>query len=204
MPASSQVHKTAGVIFDCSNDGDYKLIAPNQIAELYNRKRNYYTEGIIYAAVRFKDFKISLFPKVKNLIKSNNPDHPWLTLNNEQLMEKAGLWKKDYHSGLEGYTLAAVLLFGKDEVIQQIVPHYKTDALVRIQDKLRYDDREYIQTNLIEAYEKLMGFVNKHLPDKFYMEGNQRISLRSKYSEKLLPTLLRIENIAMLYLLLSS
>ncbi len=68
-------------------------------------------------------------------------------------MKKAGLWKKDYHSGLEGYTLAAVLLFGKNEVIQQVVPHYKTDALVRIQNKLRYDDRKYILTNLIEAYE---------------------------------------------------
>ena len=30
VPASSQVHKTAGVIFDRSNDGDYKLTAPTK------------------------------------------------------------------------------------------------------------------------------------------------------------------------------
>jgi ATP-dependent DNA helicase RecG len=96
------------------------------------------------------------------------------------MLEIAGLWKRDFQSGQEGYTLAAALLLGKNEVIQQIIPHYKIDALVRIKDTLRYDDREYIQTNLIEAYERLMVFVARHLPDKFYMEGDQRVSLRTR------------------------
>ncbi|WP_206197657.1 hypothetical protein [Terrimonas sp.] len=45
-------------------------------------------------------------------------------------------------------------------MIQQIIPHYKIDALVRINNTDRYDDRLYIQTNLIEAYELLMDFVS--------------------------------------------
>jgi len=52
--------------------------------------------------------------------------------------------------------------------------------LVRIQNTDRYDDRAYIQTNLIEAYDQLMDFVAKHLSDQFYLEGTQRVSLRSK------------------------
>jgi len=86
--------------------------------------------------------------------------------------------------------LAAALLFGKEEVIQQIVPHYKIDALVRIQDTNRYDDREYIQTNLIESYEQLMAFVGKNLPDKFYMEGDQRVSLRTKIFREIVANLI--------------
>jgi ATP-dependent DNA helicase RecG len=179
VPASSQVHKTAGIVYDRSNDGDFKVTGPHQVADIYNRKRNHYTEGIIYPAVRFEDLNQALFPKVRNLIKSNNANHPWLALNDLQLLQKAGLWKRDFQTGQEGFTLGAVLLFGKDETIQQVVPHYKIDALVRVQDKLRYDDREYIQTNLIDAYEQLMAFVAKHLPDKFYLEGSQRISLRT-------------------------
>jgi ATP-dependent DNA helicase RecG len=179
VPASSQVHKTVGIVYDRSNDGDFKVTAPHQVADIYNRKRNHYTEGIIYPAVRFEDLNESLFPKVRNLIKSNNANHPWLALNDVQLLQKAGLWKRDFQTGQEGFTLGAVLLLGKDETIQQVVPHYKIDALVRVQDKLRYDDREYIQTNLIDAYEQLMAFVAKHLPDKFYLEGSQRISLRT-------------------------
>lgn len=59
-----------------------------------------------------------------------------------------------------------------------LLPHYKIDALLRIRDIERYDDREHIRCNLVDAYDKLIQFVAKHLPDKFYLEGDQRISLR--------------------------
>jgi ATP-dependent DNA helicase RecG len=180
VPASSQLHKTAGVVFDRSNDGDFRVTQAHLVAEIYNRKRSFYTEAIIYPALKFEDFKSDLFPKIRNLISSNNANHPWLALDNKQLLEMAGLWRRDFQSGQDGYTLAAALLLGKDEVIQQILPHYKIDALVRIHNTDRYDDREYIQTNLIDAYEQLMAFVAKHLPDKFYLEGDQRVSLRTK------------------------
>lgn len=179
VPASSQVHKTSNVIFDRSSDGDFRITEAHQIAEIFNRKRTHYTENTVYPALRFADFNAALFPKIRNLIRSNNADHPWLALDDRQLLETAGLWKRDFLNGHEGYTLAAALLLVKDEVITQILPHYKIDALVRINDLDRYDDRLYIQTNLIEAYEQLMGFVEKHLPDKFFLQGDQRINLRT-------------------------
>jgi len=127
---------------------------------------------------------------VRNLIKSNKSNHPWLALNDKQMLDIAGFWKRDFQSGQEGYTLAAALMFGKDEVIQQIIPHYKIDAMVRIENVERYDDREYIQTNLVDAYDILMGFVAKHLPDKFYMEGDQRISLRTNIFREIVANLI--------------
>lgn len=133
---------------------------------------------MIYPRVKLSDFNSDLFPKIRNLIRGYNDDHPWLPLIDEQLLQKAGLWKKDFATGQEGYTLAAVLLLGKDETIQQILPHYKIDALVRKQNKERFDDRLYCTTNLIDAYDELMDFVAKHLSDPFYLEGTQRRSLR--------------------------
>jgi len=178
VPSSSQMHKSAGHIYDRSSDGDFKVGEPQLIADIYNRKRNHYSEGTIYPMVQLSDFNPDLFPVVRNLIRGNLKDHPWLSLSDEQLLQKAGLWKKDYASGQEGYTLAAVLLFGKDETIQQILPHYKIDALVRKENKERFDDRLYCTTNLIDAYDRLMDFVAKHLSDPFYLEGTQRRSLR--------------------------
>jgi ATP-dependent DNA helicase RecG len=102
----------------------------------------------------------------------------------------AGLWDRDYKTGEEGYTLAAVLLLGKDEAIRSVVPHFKVDALVRRENTNRYDDRLYIQTNLIEAYELLLDFVAKHLPDKFYLEGDQRRSLRTIIFRELVANIL--------------
>lgn len=190
VPASSQLHKTGKIIYDRSNDGDFKVEQPIRIAEMANRKRNHYTEGIIYPGLQMEDLKQTLFSKVRNLIQSHSPQHPWLLLDNQQMMEIAGLWKKDHLGRQEGFTLAAALLFGKDEVIQSIIPHYKIDALVRINNLDRYDDRLYIQANLIEAYEQLLDFVNKHLPDNFYLEGVQRISLRAKIFREIIANLI--------------
>lgn len=40
--------------------------------------------------------------------------------------------------------------------------------------------RVQIQTNLIDAFDQMMDFVEKHLNDPFYLEGTQRVSLRAK------------------------
>ena len=190
VPASSQVHKTGNTVYDRSSEGDFRLTQPHRIAELFNRKKVHYTECAIYPALRFEDFKQELFPKIRNLIRSNNYNHPWLTLNDEQILQKAGLRRNDTQAGQEGYTLAAALLLGKDEVIKSILPHYKIDALVRRVNTDRYDDRDYIDTNLIDAYDRLMDFTVKHLPDKFYMEGDQRVSLRAKIFREVVANLI--------------
>lgn len=181
VPESSQVHNTAGKIFDRNEDGDFDITnQPEQVTQLYLRKQSSYTENKVYPYVSPEDFKASLFDRVRKLARSQRPDHPWLEMDNEELLKSAGLHKKDMHTGETGYTLAAVLLLGKDEVITSVLPHFKTDAIVRIQDTDRYDDRDDIRVNLIESYDRLMEFIAKHLPEKFHLEGDQRINLRDR------------------------
>jgi ATP-dependent DNA helicase RecG len=175
---SSSLHKTKGNYYDRSSDGDFILTQADAIARLVNRKSSYYTENRVYPYVAMEDFNEMLFERARNLIRSTAPRHPWLELSNEQLLIRAGFYRMDNQNSIEGYTLAAVLLFGKDDVIRSVVPHYKTDALLRKENLYRYDDRAYIDTNLIDAYDQLMSFIAKHLPDPFYLEGDQRISLR--------------------------
>jgi len=180
VPASSQVHKTNGVVFDRSNDGDFRVTHPHRIAEISNRKRATYTENIIYSATTLDDLRLDMLPRLRNLMLTRGPNHPWRELDDEQLLLKAGLFRKDQETGKEGYTLAAILLLGKDETIRSALPHYKIDALVRRVQVDHYDDRDRIDCNLIEAYDRLMAFIAKHLPDPFYLEGDARISLRDK------------------------
>ncbi len=190
VPASSQVHKCDNIVFDRSSDGDLRVTTPQGIADIYNRKRVHFTEGTIYPFIKNSDFKDGLLEKVRNLIRSNKPAHPWLELSDEEFFKTSGLYKVDYQNGSEGFTLAAVLLLGKDIVIKNILPHYKIDALVKIKDVDRFDDRLTIETNLIEAYNQLMDFTAKHLPDKFFMEGDIRISLRDKIFREVIANLI--------------
>ncbi len=180
IPASSQVHKTSGVVFDRSNDGDFRVTQPHRIAEISNRKRATYTENLIYSATTLDDLRLDMLPRLRNLMLTRGPNHPWRELDDEQLLLKAGLFRKDQETGKEGYTLAAILLLGKDETIQSALPHYKIDALLRRDQMDHYDDRDRIDCNLIEAYDRLMAFIAKHLSDPFYLEKDARINLRDK------------------------
>ena len=97
---------------------------------------------------------------------------------------------KDFSTGEEGLTLACGLLFGKDETIGSLCPAYKTDAVVRLRNPDRYDDRLVVRTNLIDAYSELMGFCERHLPDPFVLEGDARISARAVVCRELVSNLL--------------
>ena len=191
VPESSQVHATRGRIYDRNQDGDFDITnQQDQVSQLYLRKQNSYSENQVYPYVELSDFKESLFEKVRNLARNQQPKHPWLAMTNEELLRSAGLYKKDMKTGQSGYTLAAVLLFGKDETIQSVVPHYKTDALARIENKDRYDDRDDIRTNLFESYDRLMAFVAKHLSEKFHLINTQRINVRDNLFREVIANLL--------------
>ena len=92
--------------------------------------------------------------------------HPWSTMDDQELLKSAGLYGRDIVNGEEGYNLAAIMLLGKDDVILNIAPAYVTDALVRKVNVDRYDDREIVKTNLIESYTQLLEFGRKNLPLK--------------------------------------
>lgn len=179
VPESSQVHRCNGKIIDRNEDGDLDITNQHDaVANLYIRKQSTFSENRIYPYVELGDLRSDLIQRIKTMVREGNPSHPWRSMDDETLLQSARLYQRDYQTGQRGYTLAAVLLLGNDEVIQSIVPQYRTDAVVRRINLDRYDDRDDIRTNLIESYDRLMAFVAKHLPDPFHLEKDVRISLR--------------------------
>lgn len=191
VPESSQVHRCSNKIFDRNEDGDIDITNnTNLVSQLYARKQRNYTENRIYKAITIDDLRIDIIKRIRKLASNQKVNHPWQDMDDMELLRSAGLYLKDYQTGEEGFTLAAVLLLGKDEVITSVLPHYRTDAILRVDDKDRYDDRDDIRTNLIESYDRLMGFIEKHLKDKFYLEKDQRISLRNHIFREVISNIL--------------
>jgi len=181
IQASSQLHDHAGKVYIREVESDIDITENQQkISDIYLRKRNFFSESQIYKGLRIEDFDEKLFEKARRLIGNYKSDHPWLLESNEQMMKDSSLWRRDFATDQEGYTLAAALIFGKDTTIQSILSAYKVEAMVRIENKDRWDDRLTLRTNLIDTYLGLKQFIDKHLPEKFYMEGDQRIDLRDK------------------------
>ena len=59
-----------------------------------------------------------------------------------------------------------------------VLPQHKTDAIFRVENLDRYDDRDVIITNLLETYDRLIAFGQKHLSDPVVQEGIHSISAR--------------------------
>ena len=182
VPTSKLVHTLNGKIYDRNNDSDINITGQSEnIAKLYLQKQDIHTEDKIFPFATIEDFDLELIKRVR-IIASNRitVSHPWEDLSDFELLKSSGLYKVDKTTNKEGFTLAAILLFGKDETIVNALPHHKTDLILRKINLDRYDDREIVSTNLIDSYYKMMEFVKKHLNDPFYLEGDMRISLRDK------------------------
>lgn len=187
VPPSAEVHSLKKVIYDRVDDADVKVTSTSQIAAMYIRKQNIFTEKRIYPFVTPDDLRMDLLPRVRQMaINYAGGNHPWKTMTDEELLKSAGLYGVDLETGNKGYNLAAIMLLGKDDTILNVAPAYTTDALVRKVNVDRYDDREIIKTNLIDSYELLMEFARKHLSDKFFLEETSRKSLRNLIAREMI------------------
>ena len=186
VPASSEVHGYKRIIYDRVDDADVKVTSTSQIAAMYIRKQNIFTEKRVYKYVKIEDMRVDLLPLCRQRALNKRPGHPWKDLDDEALMKSVGIYGEDYATGDKGFNLAGIMLLGRDEVIQSVTSGYRTDAILRKVNLDRYDDREIIRTNLIESFDLLMEFARKHLWDKFYIEDNVNVSLRDKIAREML------------------
>ncbi|KFI53837.1 RNA-binding domain-containing protein [Bifidobacterium callitrichos] len=190
VPAGPSVYRYRNVAYDRRADADIKVRDDAQVSLMYMRKQNLYSERRIYPYVGMEDLRADLIGRVREMIRLRDPDHPWLGLDVEHMLRAAKLYGRDRQTGEQGLTLAAVLLLGSDEVIGDVCPAYKTDALVRRRNPDRYDDRLTVATNLIDSYDRLLAFVQERLPDPFVLEDGIRVSARNIICRELVSNLL--------------
>ncbi|HEK9590141.1 TPA: ATP-dependent DNA helicase RecG, partial [Streptococcus equi subsp. equi] len=122
----------------------------------------------------------SVIDKAKKMAVFRNKNHVWENMSNEELLRSANLILTDPETKREGITLAAILLFGKDNSIMSVLPQHKTDAIFRVENKDRYDDRDVVITNLIDSYDRLIEFGQKHLNDLFVLDGIVNVNARDR------------------------
>lgn len=185
VPISPSVVRHKGRIFDRNDDGDMDITdMSDRVFQCYARKQSTYYVNKVYPHWKVSDLREDLIGKVREMAVTrkqlfDKERHPWADMNNEELLRTSGLILTD-EEGRTGITLAAVLLFGTDNMIASSCAQHKTDCIYRVYNLDRYDDREVIMTNLIESYEKMFAFGQKHLNDLFVLDGIQSVSARDK------------------------
>lgn len=185
VPVNSDVEFCDGKVFDRNGEADQDITkSVDLVANLYNRKSHDFYERTLFPYATLDHLRLDLIPKVKQLVQIKNILHPWKDMDAMEIFKSAGLYEDNLITGKKGFNLAAILLFGKDTAIQSCLPAYKTDGIFRDKNPDRYDDRLIVETNLIESYERLMGFVQKHTDDRFFLIDNLATSVRDKIARE--------------------
>lgn len=191
VPSGTQVCRCHGRIFDRNHDSDIDITdVADLVYKLYARKQDTYFVNKVYPVFSVSDLRSDLIERARQMTKVRVQNHPWRSMTDEELLRSANLLLRDSESGQMGITLAAILLFGPDELIYSVLAHHKTDAIFRVYNTDRYDDRDVILTNLLDSYDRLIAFGEKHLNDSFTMDGIISVSARDKILREIVSNLL--------------
>lgn len=189
IPCGQYVYRFKGRYWDRNDDADIDVTdQPELLLSIFERKNPHLFEERFVEGLTMDGLDPNTFKYCRNIIQSRQPSHAWLQLSDEDILIATHLAIRDGDKLKIKY--AALILFGTDDALAELMPRYRFEALFHMctyadyEDMKkfpnRYDDRRTIRQNLIRVYDQLAEFVARYMPDKFYLspETGQREDLR--------------------------
>ena len=128
-----------------------------------------------------KDFDQPSINQYRQLFKLNHTGHAWNELTDIEFLKKIEGYRVDYETGEEGFTLAAVLMFGNELALRAALPHYFVDYREKLSSdpRIRYTNRIYPdgtwEPNLFQFFFRVTQELYHAVPIPFRLEGLTRI-----------------------------
>lgn len=202
VPCGQYVYKYKGHYFDRNGDADIDVTNQSELLlALFERKNPHLFEERFAENLSMQHLDAQTFQYCKNILSVIKPNHYWLQMSNEEILISSHLAKRDDDTGELKLKNAALILFGKEDSLVELMPRYRFEAMFHLctyqqyndlaQFPNRYDDRITLHCNLINVYDRLSKFVERYLPDRFYLpEGSlHREDLRWKLFREIVANL---------------
>jgi len=147
-----------------NHEGDFRC-APQEVQRMFaDRPDQAPADSRILPYFRLDDLDAQSLRQFRNRMGSRSPDHPWLLLDDIEYLAKLGGWRRDRREGIEGLTLAGLLMFGTQEAItdNEALPGFHLDYRERLADDeaVRWSDRLTVDgtwvANLFQFYMRVV------------------------------------------------
>ena len=163
-----------------NHEGDYHC-SKEETDAMIRDKSPEGNDGVIFEGFTMDDLDEETVRKYRTVFGVMNPSHVWLDLPDKEFMQMLGGYDKDRKTGVEGLTLAGLLMFGKGVVIRNklsnIFMDYRdqsnTTEDIRWNDRVTYDGTW--ENNLYNFFFKTSQKLTNDLPKPFHLEGMTRI-----------------------------
>ncbi len=140
-------------------EGDYRC-RDDEVRRMFADQAEEPPDSRILKGFSLDDLHLDSLRQFRNRFASRASAHPWLKEDDIGLLTKLQGWRKDRVSGMEGVTVAGLLMFGKAEAITapEAVPGFHLDYRERLADDpaIRWTDRLTVDgtwdANLFQFY----------------------------------------------------
>lgn len=107
-------------------EGDYRC-TQEEVQQMLRDAGHQPQDNQLLEGFNLGDLDAETIKSFRQRFSSREPDHPWLALDEKDLLSKLGGWRRDRLTGKEGLTLAGLLMFGRERSILDALPHYQLD-----------------------------------------------------------------------------
>ncbi len=168
-----------GTTYRRHHEGDYRC-ADDEVRRMLADAGPIPVDHRILAGFTLADLHSASLTQFRQRFRAAKGEHAWLSLDDKELLERLGGWRRDRAAGTEGLTLAGLLMFGKDQAIRdsEAAPSYFVDYREKLDPTTRWSDRVYPdgtwEANLFQFYLRVWPKLSAGLPVPFQLEGGMR------------------------------
>ncbi len=158
-----------------AEEGDYRC-SDDEVRRMLADQSDTPADAQLVEHFGVTDFDLETVKQYRNRFASRAPDHPWLLLDDPALLTKLGALRRDRATGLEGATVAGLLMFGRFEALRDALPGFHVDYRERLSDDpaVRWTDRVVPdgtwENNLFQFYVRVMQRLSGDLKMPFQLD----------------------------------
>ena len=164
-------------------EGDYKC-QRDEVGRMLADQSEESLDARVLEHFTIADLDAASLRQYRNRFASRDATHPWLKQDDQGLLEALGGWRRDRARGVEGVTVAGVLMFGREQTIQDplAIPQYSVDyhewpttqAVRPWADRVWQDGRW--EANLFQFFERVYPRLVADLKIPFHFASSTRVA----------------------------
>lgn len=163
-----------------NHEGDYHA-TEHEIRGMIRDQNPEGNDSMILEYYTMDDIDKETLRKYRQIFEIRNEGHVWNPLDDKTFLEKLGGYRKNRRTGVEGLTLAGLMMFGTGQAIREefsnVFMDYRNETEVTVDvrwnDRITYDGTW--ENNLFNFFTKVTPKLTEDLPKPFKLEGIQRI-----------------------------
>lgn len=163
-----------------NHEGDYHA-TEHEVRGMIRDQNPEGNDNMIIEYYTMDDIDKETLRKYRQIFEIRNDGHIWNSLEDKAFLGKLDGYRKDRRTGVEGLTLAGLMMFGTGQAIREIFDNVFMDyrnesevtADIRWNDRITYDGTW--ENNLFNFFTKVTPKLTEDLKKPFKLEGIQRI-----------------------------